>query len=64
MLIAILGTYENGQITLDEQPPFQTKTKVVVTFLDEIPTQLKNTIPGSLAGKKASPDDDNEPLDN
>jgi len=63
MLIAISGTYENGQVTLDEQPPVQTKAKVVVTFLEETPVDTKERRLGSLKGKISPPDDFNEPLD-
>ena len=66
MLTAIEGTYENGQITLDELPPVEKKTKVVVTFLGEEETRdvpLKKRQAGSLKGKIHVPDDFNEPLD-
>lgn len=66
MLTAISGTYENGQVTLDELPPVQTKAKVVVTFLQEEhpPTPMpKDRVSGSLKGKISLPDDFNEPLD-
>lgn len=65
MLTAISGTYENGQVTLDEQPPVQTKAKVVVTFLEEenaLLSKPKDQIPGSLKGKITLPDDFNEPF--
>ena len=66
MLTAIEGTYENGQITLDELPPVEKKTKVVVTFLGGKETRdvpLKKRQAGSLKGKIHVPDDFNEPLD-
>ncbi len=66
MLTAISGTYENGQVPLDEQPPVQTKAKVVVTFLEEesaSPSKPKDRISGSLKEKITLPDDFNEPLD-
>lgn len=77
MLTAIQGIYENGQIILDEVPPVQGRTKVVVTFLDEkLPVEPKPRKADSLAGsgkegvrlgswegKYSLPDDFNEPLD-
>lgn len=64
MLTTIKGIYDNGQIVLDEVPPTKNKSKVVVTFLEEIesPPIQKRTF-GSLKGKIGIPDDFNEPLD-
>jgi len=60
MLKVISGTYENGQVTLDEQPPVQTKAKGMVMFLEEEnSSKPKDRIPGSLKGKIALPDDFN-----
>ena len=36
MFTSIKGTYENGQITLDEKPPINHKVRVIVTILDEV----------------------------
>ena len=36
MLTTILGTYKNGFIVLDEQPPTVKPVKVFVTFTQEI----------------------------
>lgn len=36
MLTTIKGIYDNGQIVLDEIPPTINKSKVVITFLEEI----------------------------
>lgn len=65
MLSTIIGTYENGQITFDEQPPVRSKSKVMITFIDEpqIAIPVNNRILGSLKGKVNIPDDFNEPLD-
>lgn len=63
MLTAIEGTYENGQITLDELPPVEKKMKVVVTFLGEENAEQRKRQAGSLKGKIHVPDDFNEPLD-
>lgn len=44
MYTAIKGTYENGQITLQELPPTTQKTPVVIMFLsDTNPPAAKNT---------------------
>jgi len=68
MYTAIKGTYENGQVILEEAPPTLQKTKVVVMFLaDEEKTGKtlrKGVKLGSLAGKGyAIPDGFNDPLD-
>ena len=63
MLPTIKGIYTNGQIILEEIPPVKNKSKVVVTFLEEIePTPQKRKL-GSLKGKIGIPDNFNEPLD-
>ena len=74
MLTAIQGTYDHGQIILDEVPTVQKRTKVIVTFLEE-ETETKEKSRkaesltnkgvqfGSLAGKISIPADFNEPLD-
>jgi hypothetical protein len=64
MLTTIKGIYDNGKIILDEMPPTKTKSKVVVTFLEEIqslPSHKRRL--GSLKGKIGIPNDFNEPLD-
>ncbi len=64
MLTAIKGIYDNGQIVLDEVPPTKTKSKVVVTCLEEIqPSPSRKRRLGSLKGKVGIPDNFNEPLD-
>lgn len=64
MLTAIQGIYENGQIILDEVPPVQERTKVVVTFLEEKSSvERRPRRAGSLAGRGSLPADFNEPLD-
>ncbi len=64
MLTTIKGIYDNGQIVLDEIPPTINKSKVVVTFLEEIqPSPLQKRPFGSLKGKIGIPDNFNEPLD-
>lgn len=64
MLTTIKGTYNNGRIVLDEKPPIKHKSKVMVTFLEEVPSlPRKKRRLGSLKGKIAVPDNFNEPLD-
>ena len=62
MLTAIQGTYDHGQIVLDEVPTVQKRTKVIVTFLEE-DTERKPRKAGSLAGRGSLPANFNEPLD-
>lgn len=64
MLMTIKGVYDHGQIILDEQPTALNKSKVVVTFLEEMkPNQLPKRRLGSLKGKIGIPDNFNEPLE-
>ncbi len=68
MLTTIQGTYKNGFIVLDEQPPTNLPVKVLVTFTQdivadkEIPTTKR--VPGFAKGTVIymSPDF-NEPID-
>jgi hypothetical protein len=63
MLTTIKGYYDHGQIVLQETPPVETKTDVMVTFLtEEVKTTTKRKL-GGLEGKVNLPDDFNEPLD-
>ena len=53
MLTSISGVYENGKITLDEIPAIKKRSKIVVTFLEEMEEpiiQPKRRL-GSLKGK-------------
>ncbi len=66
MLTAIKGTYQNGQVILDEPAPTNKTVPVLVTFLEkeDQPSNIKpQRIIGSLQGKISIPDDFNEPLD-
>ena len=63
MLTTIEATYENGHIIWQEQPPVQTKQKVLVTFLEEPQELPKRRKAGSLKGKIQVPDYFNAPLD-
>ncbi|SHN35720.1 DUF2281 domain-containing protein [Mucilaginibacter sp. OK098] len=65
MLTTIKGYYDHGQIILEEIPPVNTKTEVMVTFLSDDKkkaTSAKRKL-GGLEGKVNLPDDFNEPLD-
>ena len=66
MLTKIRGTYENGQVILNETPKTDHKVNVIVTFLEEETfenTSMERRVPGSLKGKIHMADDFNEPLD-
>ena len=67
MLNAIKGVYDNGKITLTEEPPVITKADVIVTFLIPEATNAQNgkqkIILGMLEGKVDTPDDFNEPFE-
>lgn len=65
MLTTIKGTYNNGQIILDEVPSIKTRSKVVVTFLEDIKSSSSSQKRrlGSLKGKVGIPDNFNDPLD-
>ena len=43
MLFAIEAYYDNGEIVLKEQPPVNTKTRVLVTFLPAESESLKSS---------------------
>ena len=66
MLQVIKGTFENGKIILDEEPPVKTTTQVLITFLTEENNSLLNNkrkAPGSLRGLVDIPEDFNSPLE-
>ena len=44
-MLAIMGTYENGVIKLDEEPKGASFSKVVVTFLEENKEINKEDVP-------------------
>lgn len=69
MYTSISGLFENGQLTLLERAPTSKKSKVVITFLEEVDVPesashkpAKRRL-GGLEGKITLPDDFNEPLD-
>ncbi|MFD2573474.1 DUF2281 domain-containing protein [Spirosoma soli] len=66
MLATVTGTYENGQITLDEDLPVKTsKAKIIVTLVEEIEEESDKPkrIPGIMKGSFWIADDFNEPID-
>lgn len=63
MLTSVNGVYENGRITLDEIPEIKNKSKIVVTFRDEVlPDSANKRRLGGSKGKVGTPDDFNSPL--
>jgi hypothetical protein len=66
MLTTVKGVYDNGKITLTEEPPIkEKKADVIVTFLPEQQSTSSNLkrVLGGLEGKISVPDDFNEPLE-
>lgn len=61
-MLAIRGTFENGQIILKEKPNTKNKINVIVTFLEDEKEQPKKRKAGGI-GKVWMSDDFNEPLD-
>ena len=66
MTTAVFGTYQNGQVTLDEALPIATKkAKVIVTVVEEIGGEIP--IPtrklGLLKGQIFTEDGFNDPID-
>ena len=65
MYATINGIFENGILLMLETPPTVKKSKVVITFMEEleIPAKPMKRKLGGLEGKISIPDDFNEPLD-
>jgi len=67
MLTSIPGTYENGQIRLEELPPTDNPMRVIVTRTEEvsaeIPARPAKRQAGVLSGKIWMADDFDAPLD-
>lgn len=61
MLTSIKGTYENGQITLDEKPLIKHKARVIVTILDEV--EKPKIQFGRMKGNFWISDQFNDPID-
>lgn len=40
-MVAIVGTYQNGYVKLDKEYYSNNPVKVILTFLDEVPTQIE-----------------------
>jgi len=65
MPTTIKGVYDQGKITLSEEPPVHTKVDVIVTFLINVGNEL-NMIKRKLGGledKVKLPDGFNEPME-
>ena len=65
MLTSCKGYFENGKVELTESAPVQTRTEVIVTFLETEKGDSPNrrTL-GGLKGKIGDlPDDFNDPLE-
>jgi len=43
-MLAVKGIYQNGRLILDEEVTTIKPINVIVTFLDEIPTEVKDKI--------------------
>lgn len=65
MLTSCKGYFENGKVELTESAPVQTRTEVIVTFLEKENNEIpKRRTLGGLKGKIGElPDDFNEPLE-
>jgi Protein of unknown function (DUF2281) len=62
----ITGTYQNGQVFLEDIPKTKKKMKVFVTFMEEVDTVNKSITKrpfGILKGSVTLSDDFNETLD-
>ncbi|KQS33501.1 DUF2281 domain-containing protein [Dyadobacter sp. Leaf189] len=60
----IKGIFENGQITLNERPPVEKRTAVLVTFIPEKTlAPAKKRQAGVLSGKIKMSDDFDDPID-
>ncbi len=64
MLITIEGYFENGEVVLKEPAPTTKRTKVLVTFTEEVQeAALKPRQFGTMKGEIWMSEDFNEPLD-
>lgn len=66
MLTSVKGTYDQGKITLAEEPPVTSKAEVIITFLTQEtpkPVTPRKIILGLLEGKAKLPDDFDEPME-
>jgi hypothetical protein len=51
MLKSYEAIYENGQIKWVAEQPQVNTARVIVTFIEEIPSEKRRTAPASIAGK-------------
>jgi hypothetical protein len=64
MWTTIEGVFENGQVTLKENPPVTDKAKVLVTFIEDNRSHVhKKRELGTMKGTIRMSDDFDEPLD-
>lgn len=65
MLTTIEGFYENGQVILTENPPLRKKTKVLITFMEEVEpsTSQKKRPLGTMKGTIKMSEDFNDAID-
>ncbi len=63
MLTTVKGVFEDGKVTLNENPLIKKRMEVLVTFIDELPLQAKKRHAGILGGKIWMSDDFDAPLD-
>jgi len=65
MLTTLTGVYENGQIVLSEDAPLIHKSKVLITFMEELESvnKVQKRTLGLLNGIYILPDNFNDDLD-
>ena len=65
MLTTIEGFYENGQVILTENPPLRKKTKVLITFMEEVEPSIspKKRPLGTMKGTIKMSEDFNDAID-
>ncbi len=44
MMVAVVGTYQNGYVKLDKEYSSNNPVKVIVTFLEEVQTQSEERL--------------------
>jgi hypothetical protein len=64
MITTLEGIYENGHVIFKETPPIKKKSKVLVTFVDDVETpSLKKRPLGTMKGTIKMSDDFNDPIE-
>ncbi|WP_031528177.1 DUF2281 domain-containing protein [Dyadobacter crusticola] len=64
MWTTIEGVFENGQVTLSEEPPVTDRAKVSITFIEEKHSSIRRDRElGTMKGTIRMSDDFDEPLD-